>query len=747
MRLVVILAAVAAAASVTSAAFDARSPLHGRLSKYEVVDVRGATATLDAASRGHGPFPERAVYTLTALGDDMRLELERNDALVPDSYREVNVDRHGRVHGDVANAEARRCHYHGRDTVSGSFAAVSLCGGGVSATVWAPDGDAVIIKPAAAHLEGGAARAKHIVYRQSDHDERRDTDWCGVSPLAHGAAAALAHSHSDAHSHGHAGGDALGSARAHIQAFGGNLTATMMLYNDRARIDQLAGATNSDALELVNIAAGYYAEAATMDGFNYSVALAVVAQINWFDEDPITATPGFGGSANINDLLTKFQSTVLPDPDLRANLSLADNSYLFSGLELGTLLSTGVVGLATVGGMCDGATSSGVVETLSTLSQAFHGVTLAHEMGHNFNMDHDVTGCTPPTGSVMANSTDPFSLPSNFSDCSRDYFNEFLAADANRACLEDALPAAVTQACGDGRVTGTEQCDCGSPNCAGIDDCCVNCMLAGGATCAGTEPCCDAATCQPVNGTVCRAAVDSDCDYPEMCDGLSGQCPTDVFAGGGVTCGEDGRSGCFAGRCQELEAACDAASGDPSAEVCDIAITDTYCQLLTCAVGSNCFTYGAPVPDGSPCAGREDASRQCLDGECVDASVLAAAAYASVGGTAPTANYTAFGTCECDTQSREFVSCGRADGSTVDADACLPYELTGECESEDEEGTCGECTSDEVDVPLAGCQDKTYVYAGAGVAAVLFLVFVFCCCCKSSKPRVQDHGSEMGRRK
>ena len=56
------------------------------------------------------------------------------------------------------------------------------------------------------------------------------------------------------------------------------------------------------------------------------------------------------------------------------------------------------------------------------------------------------------------------------------------------------------------------------------------------------------------SGTLCRAAAVS-CDVPEVCDGASGVCPTDVFAATGKSCPDDGNT-CTDDVCAGTSATC-----------------------------------------------------------------------------------------------------------------------------------------------------------------------------------------------
>ena len=54
---------------------------------------------------------------------------------------------------------------------------------------------------------------------------------------------------------------------------------------------------------------------------------------------------------------------------------------------------------------------------------------------------------------------------------------------------------------------------------------------------------------------MCRAPG-SECDVPEFCDGLSGQCPVDVYAQNGHLCDEQLDGVCYEGQCESYKRQC-----------------------------------------------------------------------------------------------------------------------------------------------------------------------------------------------
>jgi hypothetical protein len=94
------------------------------------------------------------------------------------------------------------------------------------------------------------------------------------------------------------------------------------------------------------------------------------------------------------------------------------------------------VGLAWVRTLCrtDGF-NTGINQI--TFSNAFGGATVAHEIGHNFDAQHDSQGnACPPSGFIMAALINIGSPANQFSTCSLAYFNNYLQNPL--ACLNGA---------------------------------------------------------------------------------------------------------------------------------------------------------------------------------------------------------------------------------------------------------------------------------------------------------------------
>ena len=99
------------------------------------------------------------------------------------------------------------------------------------------------------------------------------------------------------------------------------------------------------------------------------------------------------------------------------NLGSYDNAQLFSYYDF----ASSVIGYASLPGMCISSSSGGIEQC--TYDDEYNGNIVAHEMGHNFNMQHDSNGNTCDNAAfIMAAVGSPYgSRPDSFSECSIDY--------------------------------------------------------------------------------------------------------------------------------------------------------------------------------------------------------------------------------------------------------------------------------------------------------------------------------------
>ena len=259
--------------------------------------------------------------------------------------------------------------------------------------------------------------------------------------------------------------------------------------------------------DMANIANALYAP--------LNIYIALVGVVVWSDYDEITLSTD-GDITLTNFLHYRRERLVKEHPN--------DNAQLLTGIQF----DKGVVGKALKGPICTYEFSGGVSMWHSEII-GLVATTMAHEMGHNFGMEHDTDNCEcPEERCIMAPSSSTIK-PYFWSSCSLEYLA--LAFEHGMDyCLRNK-PSSLfdSPVCGNGFVEPGEECDCGlKDHCD--NPCCdaTTCRMFANATCA-TGECCDFKTCHPKTpGEVCRLS-EHECDLPEYCTGKSEFCPSDIF--------------------------------------------------------------------------------------------------------------------------------------------------------------------------------------------------------------------------
>ncbi|XP_016977548.1 disintegrin and metalloproteinase domain-containing protein 12 [Drosophila rhopaloa] len=520
---------------------------------------RSLLTTLDATDGLHTPHIS---LSYTHEGKRVTIDLQRNDGLLPDSHflRYQNSSAGGATAGHVARnftkTEVDLCHYQGH--IRGqpdSVVALSTCDGALDGIVF--DGrQTYFIHP---HVHGrGRLQDDHYLFRQADIHPTNAT--CGYD------------SHRDDHSHDgsheKAGEDnGLGNEipSLPLRLDGGEFQRTLL--RKRRQADDSSqlirgpynGNKYSSYVELVIVVDNkvyknfqenakkvhqHCKNLANIINALYvplNIFVALVGVVIWNENNEIEFSSD--GDVTLRNFLNyRRTKLVLDHPNDNAQLLTKEN---FSG---------GVVGKALKGPICTYEFSGGVSMQHSH-NTAMVATTMAHEMGHNFGMEHDSPEChCPDEKCVMAASSTSF-IPINWSSCSIDQLTIAFSRGMNYCLRNKPERLFDSPTCGNGFVEPGEQCDCGLPeHCQNA--CCdaQTCMLHVNASCA-TGECCDLTTCRPkLAGSACRGA-ENECDLPEYCTGESEYCPADVYRRDTEPC-DGGRAYCFHGTCRSHSNQC-----------------------------------------------------------------------------------------------------------------------------------------------------------------------------------------------
>ncbi|XP_049278949.1 zinc metalloproteinase-disintegrin-like BmMP [Anopheles funestus] len=524
-----------------------------------------------------GPHRERLTVEYAMQNETMTLDLTLNENILPEDYTFVHQSPEGKDIIERLDRQAvELCHYEG--TVRerpGSRVAISTCNGAIEGVIYERN-ETYLIEY---HND------THLLYRRRYKRDTLDNELALED----------------------AGNSALNNKTAFSTGYredADSLYVELVLVVDRTlflKFSSNVQRVHQHCLSVVNVLNELYRP--------LNIYILLVGVVLWNTRDNIVI------STDSKQTLTSFLA-YRKDQLLRQIPN--DNAHLLTAVRF----PDGVIGKAELGSMCSTAGSGGiaVVENFVVTPLA---TTIAHELGHNFNIDHDSeecggSRCPGPGPCIMeAKLRDSDDIPNRWSTCSVDDLHESLKRGLG-ACLKNKpTRLLVRSVCGNGLLEPGEQCDCGRRD--KCDNSCCDartCQLHANATCA-TGTCCDLNTCQPKQaGSVCRKAR-GECDLPEYCDGQSELCPKDVYIRDTSPC-RKGEAYCYRGECNTRDTQCRRLWG-PSArsglEVCyetnvngtvfgncgnDLATDkyepcaahDLHCGLLHCTHQSEKLEYG-----------------------------------------------------------------------------------------------------------------------------------------------------------
>ncbi|KAM8836151.1 disintegrin and metalloproteinase domain-containing protein 12 isoform 3-T3 [Spinachia spinachia] len=490
----------------------------------------GTTVPLQLVGRDWKPIsrlgsqshPASLKLLIEAEGEQLLLALEKNEGLFASNYTETHYLQDGNAVTGSHNFTAN-CYYHGEvDGHVDSDVSLSTCAG-IKGFITLK-GKSYVLEPSADHSD-----ETHWIYTAEHLNFASGT--CGhdfnISYPTEAAASSPFRAFSTRH-------------KRHVQTTTKYVELIIVADN---REFQKQGKDMEKVKQRLAEIANY------VDKFYraLNIRVALVGLEVWSDVDkcPITQDP----FTTLHEFLDWRKVKLLPTKP-------HDNAQLISGVYFqGT-----TIGMAPIMSMCTAEQSGGIVMDHSD-NPIGAAVTLAHELGHNFGMNHDTPergcGCrvTVDRGGCIMTPSTGYPFPTVFSSCSK----KDLTASFEKGvgmCLFNMPEVKVLyggQKCGNGYVEEGEECDCGE-----LEECmnpCCNastCTLKGDAVCAHGQ-CCQDCQLKPA-GTPCRESSNS-CDLPEFCTGSSPHCPANVYLHDGHACyNVDGY--CYNGVCQTHEQQC-----------------------------------------------------------------------------------------------------------------------------------------------------------------------------------------------
>ncbi|KAK4875058.1 hypothetical protein RN001_011480 [Aquatica leii] len=482
-------------------------------------------------------------------GKDYLLHLHLNRNLIPKGYF-LRYQKNGRHVVNRPNEEdVDLCHYHGKiKGIPDSWAAISTCGdNGISGMVF--DGKELHYLEKPIIDRNTKYSDLHFLYKHSDLVTNHNKT-CGYKNHNHNVIENSLNNRILRYKRSVDSSSLKGPYNANRQS----RYVELILVVDNAEFKEMG--ENHQRVEhhcqqIANLINALYAP--------LNIFIALVGIVIWSEHDHLNFSSN-GDTTLTNFLHYRKEILMKEHPN--------DNAQLLTKFSF----EHGVVGKALKGPICT-IEYSGGVNTDHSPVLGLVATTVAHEMGHNFGMEHDTNECVCPEERCIMAPSSSSTPPAHWSSCSLEYLA--LAFEHGMDyCLRNKPEALfASPVCGNGFVEPGEQCDCGLPE--HCDNTCCNattCMLYSNATCA-TGECCYLKTCRPKSAsTLCRSA-DYECDLPEYCTGQSEYCPPDIYKMDTETC-DGGKAFCYQGFCRTRSDQCKLLWGETGKS------SDDQCYLL-----------------------------------------------------------------------------------------------------------------------------------------------------------------------
>ena len=367
------------------------------------------------------------LFEFDVFGQHYKIKLIRNDDMHVINIRHPSINS-TKLHQHFSKRRlAQSCHYFGKviNTKQPSKTQVSLSfcdNAGIRGRIVAFD-DIIIITPSAYFLDkkkdskySHKLDDEHLIYKVSDFDMDDIIGKDGIINLHHNQYAISKQQKTKRRTLYNGGSQTL----EFLAVVGPDRTQAFQSYYPSSWYTALY----DDCANLINtLSTGYSATEWGTDVGPIAIKFVELEIIPSFTGIYTSLTPTYTTSISIDGpaYLRQFSSWL----SQYKTSSTFDNAQLLSNIRF----ADGYTGWAYTGTVCKGATSAGIDYMLYGFEYSIRNT--AHEMGHNFGMNHDGSGNDCHTNDGLMG----YGTGQGFSECSIEELNTYFANNDGLTCL------------------------------------------------------------------------------------------------------------------------------------------------------------------------------------------------------------------------------------------------------------------------------------------------------------------------
>lgn len=204
--------------------------------------------------------------------------------------------------------------------------------------------------------------------------------------------------------------------------------AAVLIVNDNARYSQLGDDVEDDSVAIWSYVQAMYSGLYDPEYFDFDMRVELAGQLTFVQTDPYEIETGSGGEVDIHEVLKKVGLWLKSE---RPNLEAAQGEHIDDAQLLsGHNFKGNTVGLAWLEGICFDRYALAVNQARAGQQPEKTARIVAHELGHNLGMRHDLYGRNIMAPVVPADPTNQFSTASK--EAANDYIKSTRAD-----CLDD----------------------------------------------------------------------------------------------------------------------------------------------------------------------------------------------------------------------------------------------------------------------------------------------------------------------